>query len=291
MKPSSQNARVRILFCAATALALVVAGCGPLPGSLPAQQATQTAQAESTQVQQTVDAAVSASAEPTTPAATATETLTPTPAETATSTATPTPSVPTAIVNQATNCRSGPGTVYDLLYAASAGMELTITGRTSLSDYVLVENPSQPGTSCWLWTRYVNVQGDLSSLPVSTPPPTPTPSLSFSVSYSEMDGCVGWDPEFRIENTGGVTLRSWQVAVEDEDTGTINDASANNFDELEGCPIANAIPQLNPGDVGYAYGWTFVYDPGGHSMEATITACSQPDLGGLCNSVTINFTP
>ncbi|MDX1600785.1 MAG: hypothetical protein R3191_04640 [Anaerolineales bacterium] len=272
------------------AVAVAIGACA-LPGSLPAQNATQTAQAEATALQQTVEAAVTASAVPTTPAATATEAATPTPAATATVTPTPTPSTPVAVVNEPTNCRSGNGSVFDLIYTAAAGTELTITGQTTLTDYILVENPNRPGTSCWLYTRYVEIRGDISNLPVSTPPPTPTPSLAFTVSYAAMEGCVGWDPEFQITNTGGVTLQSWQAVVEDQDTGTSHTATANNFDELNGCPVANGIPQLDPGDSGYAYGWSFTYDPSGHSMRATIKVCTGSNLSGMCGSQTITFTP
>lgn len=270
--------------------AIVVAGCLP-PGSVPAQRATETAQAQATALQQTVDAALAASAAPTTPAATATEAASPTPADTPTMTLAPTSSVPIARVNQNTNCRSGNSTQFDLEYIALAGTELTITGRTTDPAYVLVENPDRPGTSCWLWTRYVDILGDISTLPVSTPPPTPTPSLAFTISYSEIDGCVGWDPEIKIVNSGGVTLKSWQMTVEDLDTSTSVTSSADNFDELSGCPVAVAHPQLNPGDSGYAYAWSFVYDPSGHSMKATVKACSQTGLGGMCATKVINFTP
>ncbi|MGA9531602.1 MAG: hypothetical protein WBR18_02700 [Anaerolineales bacterium] len=289
--PSSK--RRAPLFIAAVILltaSVVLSGCLP-PGSLPAENATNTAQAQATGIQQTVEAALAASAVPTTPAATATEIASPTAAETSTPVPTATPSVPIARVNQNTNCRSGNSAQFDLLYIALAGSELTITGRTTDPAYVLVENPDRPGTSCWLWTRYVDILGDISTLAVSTPPPTPTPALAFTISFSEIDGCVGWDPEIKIVNTGGVTLKSWQMTVEDLDTATSLTDSLSSFDELDGCPATTTIPKLDPGDTGYAYVWSFVYDPSGHSMKATVKACSGTGLGGLCATKSINFTP
>jgi uncharacterized protein YraI len=290
MPESLRHAPLFIVIAILVSASVVLSGCLP-PGSLPAENATNTAQAEQTRVQQTVDAAISGSAVPPTAPATATEAPSATPAETATPAPTATSPVPIARVNQNTNCRSGNSTHFDLLYIALAGSELTITGRTTDSAYVLVENPDRPGTSCWLWTRYVDILGDISTLPVSTPPPTPTPSLDFTVSYSEIDGCVGWDPEIKITNTGGVTLKSWQMTVDDLDTATSVTSSADNFDELGGCPVTTAHPTLDPGESGYAYAWSFIYDPSGHSMKATVKACSQTGLGGMCATKTINFTP
>jgi uncharacterized protein YraI len=278
-------------FCALAAPAVLLAGCLP-PGSVPAKTATAQVQAQQTMLQETVQAAMAASAAPTSPPpAPSTETPGPTSAATATVAPNPTSSVPIAVVNSPTNCRSGNGTVFDLLYAAPAGTELPITGRTTLTDYILVEDPNHPGTSCWLWTRYVDIRGDISALPISTPPPTPTPALSFNASYDYMEGCVGWDPAIRVENDGGVTLHSWQLTVDDLDTSTSVTQSANDFDKLGGCPVETAIPQLDPGDTGYAYGWTFAYDPSGHDMKATIKVCTGTNLGGMCDSQTFSFTP
>jgi hypothetical protein len=290
MPESLRHAPLFIVIAILVSASVVLSGCLP-PGSLPAENATNTAQAEQTRVQQTVDAAISGSAVPPTAPATATEAPSATPAETATPAPTATSSVPIARVNQNTNCRSGNSTQFDQLYIALAGSELTITGRTTDPAYVLVENPDRPGTSCWLWTRYVDILGDLSALPVSTPPPTPTPALAFTISFSEIDGCVGWDPEIKIVNTGGITLKSWQMTVEDLDTATSLTDSLSSFDELDGCPAVTTIPKLDPGDTGYAYVWSFIYDPSGHSMKATVKVCSEAGLAGLCGTKSVNFTP
>jgi hypothetical protein len=282
-------------------LAILISACGPtgllLPGSKPAREATQTMQAVATEAQATLNAAsqpTPAEADTATsgpPSATATAAPSDTPAATPTSADTATPTVPMAHVNQNTNCRTGPGTIFDLHYTAGAGTDLTIVGRTTLSDYVIVNDPNHAGQTCWLWLRYVDISGDLSVLPLSTPPPTPTPSIGFSASYSYMEGCVGWDPGFKIQNTGSLTLKSVSVTVKDNDTGTSESFSADNFDKLGGCPVANSIPKLDPGDTGYAYAHSFAYDPSGHSMHATIKVCSDTGLGGTCASRSFDFTP
>jgi len=212
-------------------------------------------------------------------------------AATATSTATSTSSAAIAQVNKNTNCRTGQGTEFDLLYIAMAGENLVGVARTTLADYVVVEIPNKPGMECWLWTRYVDRLGNWAGLSERLPRPTPTPNISFSVVYDFMDGCVGWDPAFKITNTGNVTFQSSYVNVTDTVTSTVQDHTADNFDETNGCPIVQAIPQLDPGMTGWAHAYSYIYDPSGNPMQATVKVCTGPGLTGSCVSQSLNFTP
>jgi hypothetical protein len=101
---------------------------------------------------------------------TSTVTLTPT------ITLTPTPSVPMVTVSQTTNCRTGPGTVYDLLGSLSPGQTAQVVGKYSAGNYWIIDTPGGSGT-CWLWGQYAAVSGNTSGLPEMYPPPSPTPSL------------------------------------------------------------------------------------------------------------------
>ncbi len=104
-----------------------------------------------------------------TPAVTDTPSLTPT------ITLTPTPSVPEVTVTSATNCRTGPGTEYDLLYTLQPGQVAQIIGKDSPDNYWIINFPG--GIACWLWGQYAVVSGNIAALPEYPPPPTPTPSL------------------------------------------------------------------------------------------------------------------
>lgn len=106
-------------------------------------------------------------------AATLTETLLP--SETPSITPTATPSIPMVSVSANTNCRKGPGVVYDLLTALLVGEEAEIVGKYTVTDpdYWIIEKDS---VTCWLWGEYATVEGDISKLPEMIPPPTPTPS-------------------------------------------------------------------------------------------------------------------
>jgi len=99
------------------------------------------------------------------------------PTDTATVTQTPTPSVPMVSVSQTTNCRTGPGTVYDLLGSLVTGQSAQVVGKYSAMNYWIINTPGSSGT-CWLWGQYATVSGNTSGLPEMIPPPTPTPAAT-----------------------------------------------------------------------------------------------------------------
>ena len=109
-------------------------------------------------------------------------TLPPTPAHTST------PVVPTVEVSLDTNCRSGPGKVYDMLGALLVGETTEILALSSVPNYWVVDNPDYPGYECWLWGQYATVSGDTSHLPIRSAPPTPTPAPGSIRGYVYIDG-------------------------------------------------------------------------------------------------------
>ena len=106
---------------------------------------------------------------PAQPEFTATLTMTPT------ITPTGTPSIPMVSVSLDTNCRTGPGVVYDYLAALLVGEKAEVVGKytTVVPNYWVIKKGSY---TCWLWGKYATVEGNISSLPEMVPPPSPTPS-------------------------------------------------------------------------------------------------------------------
>ena len=90
---------------------------------------------------------------------------------TATITFTASPGIPMASVTVGTNCRSGPGRVYDLRGGAQVGVKYMLIGKSTSTGYWIVLLPD--GRECWLWGQYANVEGNVSSLPEYAIPPTP----------------------------------------------------------------------------------------------------------------------
>ncbi len=108
------------------------------------------------------------------PTATVTATTLPTDMPTAAPTLTATPSVPMAEVSVPTNCRTGPGKIYDQVSVLDVGKRVEVVARNASGTYWVVQNPGGSGV-CWLWGNYAAVTGPTANLPVWDAPPTPTP--------------------------------------------------------------------------------------------------------------------
>jgi len=114
------------------------------------------------------------------PAATATQDIhfLPTASETVSltpgSSASPTQSVPMINASLNTNCRTGPGLVYGIVGYLQVGEPSQVVGRYQGDSWWLIQHPTQPNRTCWVWSRTTSVTGDISGLPFVQAPPTPT---------------------------------------------------------------------------------------------------------------------
>ena len=87
---------------------------------------------------------------------------------------TPTYSVPMLTVLEPTNCRTGPGEEYQVIFIYLAGKQLEIVGRYDPGNFWLVKSNESPNGTCWLWGQYVEVTGSYWAVASVTPPPTAT---------------------------------------------------------------------------------------------------------------------
>jgi hypothetical protein len=218
-------------------------------------------------------------------------TFTPTVTLTSTPIFTATPVVPMVSVSTPTNCRVGPGKVYDRVGALLVGETAEVVGRDPSGNYWFIRNPDRAGDFCWLWGEYATLTGNFAALPMMTPPPTPIPSPSFDISYEGRDTCNGWWVDLILENTGGVTFRSVSVTVKDTVTGATRSLSADAFTDFDSCSEYIARDTLDPGGMRVMSSPKFDYDPHGNKMEATITLCSSKGLNGSCATEKFTFTP
>lgn len=106
----------------------------------------------------------------------ATPEFTATPQFTSTPEFTATPSVPQVSVSTNTNCRTGPGTQYDLIGGLNVGQSAEVVGKSTSTGYWIIKTPGGSST-CWLWGNYATVSGNTANLPEYPVPATPTPSL------------------------------------------------------------------------------------------------------------------
>lgn len=118
-----------------------------------------------------------------------------------TGTITPTYSVPMLRVLQQTNCRTGPGQDYEVVYTYLAWKELEIVGAYPQENYWLVKSAESPAGVCWLWGEYVEVKGSYWVVSSVTPPPTatkappPAPSIqewTFNCSAGQVTVNINW---------------------------------------------------------------------------------------------------
>jgi hypothetical protein len=229
-----------------------------------------------------------------TPEYTFTPSLTPTSSLTFTPTFTLTPAVPMVSVSVQTNCRTGPGTVYDKLGVVNVGQIAEVVGRSASSDNWIIKLPSNPAITCWLWGYYATVVGDTTRLPVIIPPPTPTPVASFNVVFISKENCVGmFGIKLQITNNGSVTWESNRVTATDNVTTESHTIDRNEFPNYNdiGCALVSSDLDLAAGEVGLTSTGTFGANPTGHNFTATIRVCSQDGLLGTCQEKTITFTP
>lgn len=109
------------------------------------------------------------------------------------STASPTPPSTadvTARVSVETNCRSGPGKVYDQISVLKVGQSAEVVGKKEFYNYWIIQNPAGEGT-CWLWGKYATITGNTSKLDeytIPALPATPNPSAP-AVSVSVGTNC------------------------------------------------------------------------------------------------------
>ena len=285
---------VGVLVSAILACNLPIAVAPPVPTDPGAAQ-TAAAQTVAASVNQTL-AAIPSVVPPTLPLsplppATESSTPSPTPSLSPTPEFTSTPTIPLVSVSMDTNCRSGPGQVYDYLGGLFVGQTAEVYGKNQNGDFWYIRLPGNSNTFCWLWGQHATIVGSAALLPVYTPPPTPTPMPSFELSYAGMDSCVGWWAELKLKNTGSFAFLSYSISIKDLNTSTTLTGSENGFTDLSGCLASGIIASLDPG-ASYTFSSPqFAYNPDNHKMRATVTLCTQVNLGGECVSQTVEFKP
>lgn len=89
-------------------------------------------------------------------------------------TVTPTYSVPMLTVKESTNCRTGPGEDYEIIFTYLSGKKLEIVGHYDPGNFWLVKSNESPSGTCWLWGEYVDLTGSYWAVSSVTPPPTST---------------------------------------------------------------------------------------------------------------------
>jgi hypothetical protein len=213
------------------------------------------------------------------------------PGATPTVTLTPTLGLPMVSVSSNTNCRTGPGEVYDYRGALLVGEEALVTGKLADESFWYIENPDAPPPYCWIWGVYATVSGDKSSIAVLTPPPTPTPEntptetpvpFSFIVSGKALIQCVSHVFVTGVKNTGGAAIESFWISVEHPNEGVTLELQQDFFSSGPSC-LYTSIDSIPVGETRYIHVGGFTVPSG--TYKVTVKVCSQEGLGGVCEQV------
>ncbi|HKI54429.1 MAG TPA: SH3 domain-containing protein, partial [Anaerolineales bacterium] len=148
---------------------------------------------------------------------------TPTPTFAPTGTITPTYSVPILTVREQTNCRTGPGQDYEIVFTYLANKKLEIIGRYDPGNFWLVKSSESKTGECWLWGEYVDVTGSYWAVASVTPPPTATipppqaPVIEWeyfcSYASNEINVTLKWK-DVAVNETGYRIIRNGQAVTE-----------------------------------------------------------------------------
>ena len=217
------------------------------------------------------------------------DTLAPTPSPTAsprpTLTATPAPFVK---VSGNTNCRFGPGSVYDLIYTYLKGDQALLVGKSPDGKFWYTTDQNGVIPDCWLWGQYATPVGDTSLIPIFTPPPTPTPNPDFTVSYEGSDcgagSCWLW---FKINNIGSIAWESVLVYTENIDT---SDDAIYVSDIFQASIAGSNINKIQPGVSAYTHSERLP-NPSGDTVEVVIVACEKDGLTEICQGRNLTVNP
>ncbi|MCX6065860.1 MAG: hypothetical protein NT121_08910 [Chloroflexi bacterium] len=293
------------IYCAGLAILLTTLSCAlPIsaPAATPTQERSNISALAATQTALAEKPAPTSQPSPTSQPQVPTETISPTPTLTETPTLpvgvfpteTPAPaSEPiSAEVMRETNCRTGPGAIYDLVTIFQTGTLLEVAARDLGGGFIVVKNPDQPEVECYILSNNVKLTGDPSILPQYTPLASPTASPNFAASFKKFDTCKGdVYAQFIVQNTGSVPFRSAYIRVLDLRTNQKAEQVVNAFDQTVGCIIAKNVAPLNPGVSAFLSSALFKNDPRGNKLRATIQACTEKALKGTCVIVSVDIKP
>lgn len=228
--------------------------------------------------------------------ATATHTLTPeTPSPTleptlsATPDFTATPLTATISVSVDTNCRTGPGAIFERVGILLVGETAEIVGREPRGEYWYIRNPDMGSEFCWVWGEYATISGSTLYLLYLSPPPPPV--ASFLASFEKLESCTVWWVDFKLVNNSAAQFRSISLTLRDVDTNTVASLTGNKFTNNNGCDVPVTTDALVAGGAVTVSSPPLGYNPSGNNLNVKITVCTEADQEGTCLTREFNFKP
>jgi hypothetical protein len=151
-----------------------------------------------------------------------------------TATITPTYSVPMLTVREQTNCRTGPGENYQVVFTYLQNKKLEVIGKYDAGNFWLVKSSESPTGECWLWGEYVDVVGSYWVVASVTAPPTITAAPPAAPSIQKWDffcSTVSGEMEVTISWTDRASDEAGYRVIRDE--GVVAQLPANSANYTE----------------------------------------------------------
>lgn len=272
------------LFGLLTIAALILSACNMPATGTPAEEASPTVDVTATDdlsATQTMQAKL---------IPTHTPTLTATTKPTLEPSATFTPAPPKAEVVRESNCRIGPGGLYELVVKYPVGQLLDVVAKDLGGGYWFVQNPEKPEEQCYLLAQNIKITGDTEVLPKFTPLPSPTAAPYFEATFKKFDTCENRNYViFDIENLGSFAFRSVYIRVINQKDGQSVEQAFNAFDLKAKCVLIKNIAPLDPGESGYVYSPQFKWSGHGERLRVIIMACTEKNLKGSCVTQSVDL--
>jgi hypothetical protein len=204
--------------------------------------------------------------------------------------ATSTPEPAKAEVVRESNCRVGPGALYDLVVKYEVGQQLNVVAKDLGGGYWFVQNPEKLEEQCYLLAQNIKITGDTEVLPKFTPLPSPTAAPYFEATFRKFDICENRSyVVFDIENLGSFAFRSVYIRVINQKSGESVEQAYNAFDLRVKCVLARNIAPLDVGKSGYVYSPQFKWSGHGERLRVIIMACTEKNLKGSCVTQSVDI--
>ncbi|PKN98735.1 MAG: hypothetical protein CVU42_10995 [Chloroflexi bacterium HGW-Chloroflexi-4] len=303
-KMEKQNS---ILLGITLVIIIALSACTAPPAAQPTAQATAIPEIVATEAATEAVAAVEPTA---TTAPTATLEPTATVAVEPTATAETAAAAPTTeMVNAAGNvvislakntiCRTGPATNYPSVASIPAGQQVNAVGKLENStSYTYIENPSAPGSFCWVFSEGAAIQGDPKDLKIVKPIASPTPDTktNFSLTFSGIQQCTGGDYSFNVvvANTNEQIWQSISMYIVDANTKKSASYSSDHFEGWSDCHVDWYQDDLTEGEHAFISPFDpghFDYNPAGGTFFIRVKLCSEDGLTGTCMNKEIKVKP
>lgn len=212
------------------------------------------------------------------------------PSATPTITLTPTLGAPMVSVSVDTNCRFGPGEVYEYEGAILVGEQAGVAGKLADESFWYIENPDAPPPYCWIWGAYASVSGDKNGIPILTPPPTPTATpepMNFVASEYAVIQCVDHAFVTKIANTGAVPIESYTITIVHPNENMTLVSTQGFFADDPVCGFAH-VDNVPVGGIEFIVAEGFQVPSG--LYKVTVKVCTEDGMGGTCKETYFEAT-